>query len=182
MNPSLIEKAVRIATQAHQGQKRKDGPPYIIHPYMCALKLFQNKFSDVAIAAALVHDVLEDTSYTEEQLRTELGEEICSIVRNVTYDKSLSWEEQRMKYIDAVRQSSEAVRAVSIVDKIHNAESLLIAYAQEGPAIWKRFNKGKAKKIWFEKALLHMFKETWKHPLVDEYAELVEQLEMLEEI
>nr|HPM28652.1 HD domain-containing protein [Candidatus Portnoybacteria bacterium] len=63
---SLIEKAIRIIVTAHANQKRKnDGSPYVVHPLMVAIKLMKYNFSDEVIAAALVHDVLEDTDITE---------------------------------------------------------------------------------------------------------------------
>src|SRR3989344_1007289 len=95
---SLIEKAARIALEAHSRQKRKDdGSPYIIHPFMVALKLVKNGFSDETVAAALVHDVLEDTKVSEETLQKELGNSVLNIIKVVTEDKSLPWEE--IKYI-----------------------------------------------------------------------------------
>jgi len=75
--PGLIERAARLAAQAHTGQTRKgNNSPYITHPFMVALKLIKYDFGDVVIAAALAHDVLEDTAVTEEELGKELGEKV----------------------------------------------------------------------------------------------------------
>jgi (p)ppGpp synthase/HD superfamily hydrolase len=180
MQPTLIEKAIRMATSAHEGQMRKDGPPYIIHPVAVTLMLAQRGFAEEVIAAALVHDVLEDTTVTAEQMRGELGPDVLELVQTVSYDKNLSWEDQRVKYIEAVRAGSEGAKAISIADKIHNAESLLMGYQKEGKAIWSHFNRDRDKKLWFEEEMLKMFKESWQHPLVNEYAALVEKLKALE--
>lgn len=92
----FVERATRLAVVAHEGQKRKvDGLPYIVHPFMVALKLSKHGFSDHVIAAALTHDVLEDTDCTHEQLKDELGNEIYEIVNAVTNDDSLSWEKKK---------------------------------------------------------------------------------------
>lgn len=180
-NPSLIEKAAGIMVAAHANQERKtDGSPYIIHPMMVALKLAKLGFSDSVIAAALVHDVLEDTDFSKDQLREELGEEVFAIVKTVTEDNSLEWEERKQKYKEAVKNASEAVKAVSIGDKIHNLECLITGHAEMGSQIWDKFNRGKEKKLWFEKEMLKMFKETWPHPLVDEYEKLLEEAEKLD--
>ena len=93
---NLIEKATRIALSAHKDQFRKgDNLPFIIHPFMVALKLAKRNFSNEVIAAALTHDVLEDTDYPEDKLREELGEEVFRIVKAVSHDDSLEWEERK---------------------------------------------------------------------------------------
>ncbi len=178
---TLEEKALQLAARAHEGQLRKDGPPYIIHPAAVADMLRKHGFSETVVAAAYVHDVLEDTKITEEELLAELGPEVLALVKAVSYDKTLSWEEARLAYIESVRQAPEGAKAISVADKIHNARSLLAAYAAEGPAVWKHFNRGKAKKMWFEESVLTRLKESWQHPLVDEYAGLVSQMQELKE-
>ena len=161
---------------AHWNQNRKgDGLPYILHPLMVALKLIKHDFPDKVIAAAMTHDVLEDTEYSEEKLRKELGDDVLVIVKAVTNDQSLPWEEKKKKYVESVRRGSEAAKAVAVADKIHNLESLLLAYEEQGPAVWKRFNRGKEQKIWFENEVLKMLKETWWHPLIEEYEKLIQE-------
>lgn len=173
---SLIEKAARVSVVAHSGQMRKgDDLPYIIHPFMVALKLAAYNFSNEIIAAALVHDVLEDTDFGQEKLKEELGEEVLEIVKSVTNDDTLPWEEKKKRYIETVRSGSVGVKAVAVADKIHNLESIMIAYTEQGPEVWKRFNRGREDKIWFEEEVLKMLKETWQHPLIKEYEHLLEQ-------
>ena len=177
----LIEKATRLATKAHEGQVRKEGGvPYITHPFGVALILTRYDFPDAVIAAGLTHDVLEDTKVTESELREALGDEVTDMVCAVTNDDSLSWKDKRVKYIETVRQASEGAKAVAVADKIHNAISLLANHAERGTEIWTRFNASKEDKIWFEQSMLVMLQETWQHPLVDEYAKLVEQLAALD--
>jgi len=176
-NMNKIEKALRIAVEAHKDQTRKgDGSPYINHPLMVAFKLQKYNFPDEVIAAALTHDVLEDTDYTEEKLREELGDEVLEIVKAVTNDDSLVWEEKKKEYIESVRRGPQGAKAVCIADKIHNLESLLAAYKEQGPDLWKKFNRGKDKKVWFETEVLKMIKETWQHPLIEEYEKLIKIL------
>ncbi len=176
----LIEKAARIAERAHKKQTRKEsGLPYIAHPFSVALKLAKYSFSDVVVAAALAHDVVEDSDVSEKKLREELGDEAVDIVMSVSNDDSLPWDEKKKKYIETVRNGSEGAKAVATADKIHNLESLLIAYKEQGPRVWENFNAGMEKKIWFEDAMLAMLKETWKHPLIDEYGDLLAELKEL---
>lgn len=174
---NIIETAGKIALKAHEGQMRKDGPPYIIHPFMVALMLQKHGFGEHVIAAALVHDVLEDTDVSEESLRGDLGDSVVDLVLAVTYPKGMSWEEQRRAYIESVRTANDGAKAISIADKIHNAHSLLALAEKEGASLWDRFNRGKEAKLAFEESMLKMFQESWDHPLIAEYELLVKQMQ-----
>ena len=174
MEASLIEKAVRIAVRAHNGQMRKETDlPYVMHPFMVAFRLSKYGFSDEVVAAALVHDVVEDTSFVKEELIKELGDNVWKIVESVTNDDALPWEEKKLKYIESVRNAGVEAKAVATVDKIHNLESLLIAFEKYGDVVWTHFNRGMDKKIWFEENMLKMLKESWQHPMIEEYENLL---------
>lgn len=180
MELPLIERALRLAAKGHRDQVRKEGDiPYIVHPVAVAWTLRDHGFSDEVVAAALAHDLLEDTAVTEEEIRAELGDEVTRIVRAVTNDDSLSWKEKKQKYIDTVRLGGEGAWAVATADKIHNAESLMSAYQAQGDALWKSFNATAADKLWFEEAMLSMLKEVWQHPLVDTYEGYVTRMREL---
>ena len=178
--PTLVEKATRVATVAHSGQVRKsDGSPYIVHPVMCAMMLLQYHCKDEVVAAALVHDVLEDTDFGEEKLRDVLGDKVVDIVMHVSEDKNKEWEARKEEYVEMVRIASTEVKLVSVADKVHNMQSVLFTHQKEGEKIWSVFTKGKEKKLWYEELCLAMFKDTLKHPLVDEYEKLVAKMRTL---
>lgn len=177
---TLIEKADALAERAHIGQTRKEsGAPYIMHPRAVADILKRHGFSDTVVAAALVHDVVEDTPMTLEEVRHELGDDVAALVAPVTHDDSLSWEEKKQKYIDTVRAAPDNVKAISVADKIHNAQSFIDGYTAQGQKMWGYFNRGRDKKLWFEEAMLAMLKESWHHPMIDEYERLVARLKEL---
>lgn len=177
---TLIEQATLLAFRAHEGQQRKEKDvPYIIHPIEVALILAHHGFRDEVIAAGLVHDTVEDTPVTLEELRTTLGEEVANLVAPVTHDDTLSWEEKKKAYIEEVRKAPEEVKAISLADKIANAHSFISAYEEQGAHMWKHFNAGREKKLWFERAMLTMLEESWNHPLVSEYRKCVEKMETL---
>ncbi len=181
MENNLIEKAVKIAVIAHKKQVRKtDNSPYVVHPISVAFKLMQNKFSDKIVAAALVHDVLEDTDFSVEKLEKELGKDVLSIVEGVSEKKGLSWEERKKEYIKSVRNGSEDIKAVSIADKIHNAKSLIAFHKKYGAKTWDKFSRKKEVKLWFENEMLKMFQEAWDHPLIKEYEILVKKMNKLD--
>lgn len=180
MEISLIEKAAQIAVKAHNEQTRKsDGTPYVIHPFMVARKLMKYNFPETVIAAGLVHDVVEDSDFTSEDIRRELGEEVLEIIKHVSEDKSQVWEERKLNYANAIKNASVGTKAVCVADKIHNLESLLLAYSVQGEGLWSKFNRGRDKKLWFEQLVLAALKENWDHPLVKEYEELLKQMEKL---
>ncbi|PIY79674.1 MAG: hypothetical protein COY81_01390 [Candidatus Pacebacteria bacterium CG_4_10_14_0_8_um_filter_43_12] len=177
----LISKASALAHRWHQGATRKaDGSPYIEHLKAVADLLVTNGFSDETIAAGFCHDLLEDTECPESEIRQECGKVVLNIVKTVTNDDSLPWKEKKLKYIASVRAGSDDAKAVCVVDKIHNQLSLQKAYREQGSAIWQHFNQGKKDKLWFEQSVLKMLQETWDHPLLEKYAELVERMEKLE--
>jgi len=83
-NVAIIEKAYHMAKDAHKGQKRKSGKPYIVHPLGVAKLLLEIRVSSVAIVAALLHDVVEESMITLEDIKKEFGSEIMSLVESVT--------------------------------------------------------------------------------------------------
>jgi len=177
MELDLAEKAFRFAEHAHRGHTRKgEDVPYLTHLVTVSIRLAKHGFSDEVIAAGLLHDVVEDTSITIEEIKEQFGDEVSELVATVTYDESLSWEEKRFAYVKAVKEGSEGAKAISIMDKIHNAESILVAYDEVGGKVWDRFNRGKEIKIATDEKMLKAFEDSWEHPLIDEYRDLIEKL------
>ena len=179
-NHSLIERAVALAVSAHDGQVRKEAPmPYIGHLIEVGLILARHGFSDGVIAAGIVHDVVEDTNITADELRHLLGDEVADIIVLVTHDDTLSWEEKKKAYIESVRGAGSEAKAVSLADKIANAHSLIAAHQAQGSTVWSYFNAGREKKIWFEEAMLDMFRVSFAHSMVGEYEGLVAEMKAL---
>ena len=176
----LYEQALKIAARAHHDQCRKhDDTPYIAHPIMVARILEQAGFEEIVIAAALVHDVLEDSAITEAELRTLLGDTVTDITEAVTEDKALAWEDRKEAYVKKVVAHGEGAWAVSVADKIHNARDFAAYHSTVGPDGWKIFNRGKEKKLWFEYLLLNELKTVWQHPLLAVYEKELQILESL---
>lgn len=176
----LTEKALRIAVTAHKDQVRKsDGSPYIVHPIMVGMLLADQGFAEPVVAAGFVHDVLEDTDMTVQELTQELGSEVATYVTAVSEDTSLQWEARKEQYADNVAAAPEGAKAVCIADKIHNAQSILHDYETKGATVWEVFNRGKEKKLWFEELVYEKVSATWQHPLLQQYRDCIDRLQQL---
>ena len=179
---NLYEKALKIAIEAHNGQTRKhDGSAYVAHPIMVSRIIEVAGYAEASVVAGLVHDVLEDTTVSEGELRDELGDEVVDIVLAVSEDKTLDWEERKEAYVRQVIAAGESVWIVSVADKIHNADDFIDFYVTDGAHAWTVFNRGKEKKIWFEELLHSELIKVWQHPLLDTYHERIATLKTLAE-
>jgi guanosine-3',5'-bis(diphosphate) 3'-pyrophosphohydrolase len=136
MTLALVLKAAEFAAEKHRHQRRKDAQasPYINHPIALA-RLLANEggIADAdVLCAALLHDTIEDTETTAEELRAEFGEVITAIVLEVTDDKSLSGPERKRLQVEHAPHASHQAKLVKLADKICNLRDLLHA----PPANW----------------------------------------------
>ncbi|NLB46254.1 MAG: bifunctional (p)ppGpp synthetase/guanosine-3',5'-bis(diphosphate) 3'-pyrophosphohydrolase [Microbacteriaceae bacterium] len=124
---SVIERAYTVAERAHRSQKRRSGEPYITHPIAVAQILAELGVSPVVVAAALLHDTVEDTDYSLDQLRAEFGDEIAMLVDGVTkldkvkYGDSAQAETVR-KMVVAMSKDIR-VLVIKLADRLHNART-----------------------------------------------------------
>lgn len=132
----LILRAVAFAAHKHRDQRRKDSDasPYINHPIQLAKVLWEEGGvrDPEVIAAALLHDTLEDTETTWQELRGEFGEEIADVVLEVTDTKWIKKEVRKRLQVARARYSSEKARLVKLADKICNLRDV----AAHPPAGW----------------------------------------------
>ncbi|MFT4232258.1 MAG: bifunctional (p)ppGpp synthetase/guanosine-3',5'-bis(diphosphate) 3'-pyrophosphohydrolase [Leucobacter sp.] len=124
---SVVERAYTVAERAHRGQKRRSGEPYITHPIAVAQILADLGVAPVVIAAALLHDTVEDTEYSLGQLTVDFGEEIAMLVDGVTkldkvkYGDSAQAETVR-KMVVAMSKDIR-VLVIKLADRLHNART-----------------------------------------------------------
>lgn len=131
-------KAVHFAAQKHRDQRRKDrnGTPYINHPIAVAETLCAHGVTSVeTLAAALLHDVLEDTETAPGDLASAFGAGVLAVVREVTDDKSLPKQMRKQLQIDCALQLSTPARLVRLADKICNLRDLIEAPPENWPLV-----------------------------------------------
>ncbi|MDR2547633.1 MAG: bifunctional (p)ppGpp synthetase/guanosine-3',5'-bis(diphosphate) 3'-pyrophosphohydrolase [Lachnospiraceae bacterium] len=138
-NLSLIEKAYKFANEAHRDQFRKSGEPYIIHPLYVANILADMESDKESIAAGLLHDVVEDTELTAEDIRKEFGDEVAVIVEGLTnlsnimlppgqtYDKKtdrMEMQAENLRKMFLAMANDIRVILIKLVDRLHNMRTL----------------------------------------------------------
>ena len=144
----LINKAIEFAAEAHSGQMRKGTDiPYITHPLAAMEILKQLGCSGEVQAAGVLHDTLEDTSATAEQLTELFGERITGLVQGVSENKALSWEERKAHTVEELKTASPELCAVVFADKLANIRSMVSDYQVLGDGLWSRFNRGRDKQL-----------------------------------
>jgi len=126
----LIEDAYKLAHKSHDGQKRKSGEPYIVHPLEVALILADIMADMESIAAALLHDVVEDTDVTSDDITAQFGEEVANLVEGVTAIEKVNFQTKNDEDAENFRKMfffiNEDVRVIliKIADRLHNMRTL----------------------------------------------------------
>jgi (p)ppGpp synthase/HD superfamily hydrolase len=166
---SKLFNALEFAAFAHDGQKRADNiTPYIAHPFSVGLILLEHGFSEEVVIAGILHDVVEDTKYTLEDIEKKFGQRVAQIVQGVTEDKQITSKEERFKfYLSVLKKSDNEVKAVRAADMLHNRRSVLKELDNKFN-IWQALHTDKEKYLKESYSKLEIIKETLNGELVSE--------------
>lgn len=175
----MIDKAMRFATKAHEGQVRKGtSRPYIVHPVEVGDIVSSMTKDEEVISAAILHDTIEDCKgVTRDMLAEEFSERVASLVAQESEDKSKTWRERKSTTIQKIRTAQREVQMIGLADKLSNMRDIDRDYPVVGEELWNRFRM-KDKKIigWYYKGVRDALRETFEGvPAYEEYCKLIKK-------
>ena len=184
LDTSLFDRAVNFAVKAHSGTERRGkGFPYIIH-LMEAVEIVATITPDQELlSAAMLHDTVEDTPVTVDDLRKEFGDRVASIVeaesdvRNEGESEHESWHRRKQEAIDRLTAAPMEAKIVALGDKLSNMRAIARDYAQIGDGLWKLFHvTEKSEHEWHYRGLAHALKDLEVTPAYREFVYLIEEV------
>lgn len=179
----MINQAIAFATQCHINQTRKGSDiPYILHCIEAGLIASNmtkknNKVNQEVVAAAILHDTIEDANATYKMIEQLFGEKVANLVQSQSEDKSKSWQERKEATIEFLKNNkSKEVEIATLADKLSNIRSISSDQELLGEDVWKKFNSPKEKQHWYYQSIadvLTQIQDTLEHK---EYVELVKKI------
>lgn len=171
---TLIKDATYFSAEKHDGQYRKGTHvPYIVHPFLVASGVATYSPDEHVIAAALLHDVLEDCDVSKEELAGKFGERVASLVEDVSFlepDDNLSWKEKKEKYIQKIKTISKDGLIIVAVDKMSNMKSYFEAIASDPQKVSLLFKQDPDQYRWYYQEIGNILRDTLgEHPVVTDY-------------
>lgn len=160
---SLVEEAALFVVQVHQGQKRKGaGEPYFFHVFEAASVVALLTDAEETIAAALLHDTLEDTDTDQEEIARRFGPRVTALVlaeseqKRPDLPKEETWMLRKQETISHLKNTSDlAVKQIALGDKLSNMRGIYRGVQEEGNEFWQHFHqKEKQKHGWYYREIL----------------------------
>ena len=161
----LVSKAIEFAVKAHDGMRRKKSEtPYILHPLEAAVIVSTMTSDQNVIAAAILHDVVEDTNVTIEEIEETFGKRVKDLVTSETEDKmphipaSESWRIRKEESLALLEKTEDIdILILWLGDKLSNMRSIYRDWKIEGDAMWQNFNqKNVDEQAWYYKTIVKL--------------------------
>lgn len=184
IDTNLLDRAIIFAVKAHHNTERRGkGFPYIVHP-MEAVEIVATITSDKELlAAAVLHDVIEDTDVTIEELRAEFGNRIAELVHSESdqfidgISEADSWHDRKQAAIDRLAAASYDAKIVAMGDKLSNMRAIARDYAIKGDELWKIFHvTDKKQHEWHYRGLAASLSELSNTFAYKEFISLIDQV------
>ena len=181
LETTFFDKAVKFAVEAHQGTERRGkGYPYIIHPMEAASIVSTITNDQELLAAAILHDTVEDTEVTFEQIREQFGNRVAELVQHETApsDESLTWREKKTAQLNQLANAPFDSKVVALGDKLSNMRGIAWDYRKVGDEVWKLFHapNGKTDVEWYYRSLANALSELKETLAYQEFVNLFEEV------
>lgn len=179
----IFDKAVNFATKAHLGQTRKgSNTPYIEHPLEVADIARTMTSDEEVLSAAVLHDTVEDTDVSIDDIRKSFGSRVADLVMSDTENKrkgisaEKTWKIRKQETIDNLNKTSDVSKKILVLsDKLSNMRQLFRDYSLIGDEVWQRFHqKDKGEHEWYYKSILEATKDLEQYQAWHEYQSLIE--------
>ena len=184
LDTDLLDRAIIFAVKAHHNTERRGkGFPYIVHP-MEAVEIVATITSDQELlAAAVLHDTIEDTNVTVEELRAEFGDRIANLVHAESdqftegVSEEDSWHDRKQAAIDRLASAPHDAKIVALGDKLSNMRAIARDYAIKGDALWQIFHvTDKTQHEWHYRGLAASLRELSDTFAYKEFVSLINQV------
>jgi len=184
LNTELLDRAIIFAVKAHHDTERRGkGFPYIVHP-MEAVEIVATITPDQELlAAAVLHDTVEDTDVTVEDIRREFGDRIANLVHAESdqvmegISEEDSWHERKQIAIDRLAHASHDAKIVAMGDKLSNMRAIARDYAMKGDALWNIFHvTDKTSHEWHYRGLVASLSELSDTFAYKEFVALIDEV------
>ena len=184
LDTELMDRAVVFAVKAqHNTERRGKGFPYIIHP-LEAVEIVATMTTDQELlAAAALHDTIEDTDVTVEQIRAQFGDRIAELVHSESdqftegVSEEDSWHDRKQAAIDRLAAASHDAKIVALGDKLSNMRAIWRDYQVKGDALWSIFHvKDKASHEWHYRGLAASLSELSDTFAYREFLRLIDEV------
>ena len=180
-----LEKAITFAIQAHHGMRRKkENVPYILHPLEVVTILAGMTDDEDVLSAAVLHDIVEDTNISLDEIEADFGPRVRELVQSETEDKrkglpaAQTWNIRKKESLDFLKNTTDkGVKMLWLSDKLANIRSLHRIWEREGNAMWKGFNQeDPIKQAWYYRSIAEMVKDLQDYDAWKEYKYLIDML------
>ena len=184
LDTQLLDRAIMFAVKAHAGTERRGkGFPYIVHP-MEAMEIVATMTPDQELlAAAALHDTVEDTDLTIEQIRAEFGERVAALVEAESDEvvegvrEEDSWHQRKQAAIDRLARAPHDAKMVALGDKLSNMRAIARDYAMQGDKLWSLFHTTDPKEHeWHYRGLADSLRELSDTFAFQEFESLINQV------
>ena len=178
----LFNNAISFAVEKHKNGLRKGTKmPYIVHPLEVMHNLMLMGADKNLMAAGVLHDTVEDTDATLEEIAAKFGDDVAALVSSHTEkDKSLSWKTRKEIALEHLKHANKREQMLVLADKLSNMRAIARDYAALKEKLWDRFNIGKESQAWYYRSgaasLIKLGEYEDTKALYLEFAELVDKV------